>query len=572
MLKYTAIKTTVRLAALLWALPILAFGQEQVLVPGKVVSAKLMKGANHKYIVNMHKGEYASCTVMQKGVDLTVALQYPAGKTLRTYDAPNGANGPEKVDFIADSTGPYVLNIYPTAPYNGFTDSEKIAYLDGNQGRYEITGFKKLGAAAYAAKLAKDKKRTDDLEAWLKANSHVLKTVDAGNGFEDLQPFKQMLAGVTVVGLGEATHGTSEFFRMKHRMLEFLVKEMGFNSFYIEASMSRCRYINRYVLYGKGNLDTATVIQGFVTWRVEEVRNMIEWLRQYNKDMPDSKKVKFLGIDLQINDVAWAGLKAYYAQVNPATVTLLDTLEKQGRHAAEMANSRDKVAEGEKLFRQLYTQCIDIKKAMERDKTQYTHIAGDSLYTENAMNITLIIQEIKSFKDGYNDRRDYYMAQNVLYLLHHEKPGSKVVVWAHNGHINNLVQSKNAFMGKFLKDALKDKYYPIGFEFYSGSFQSRNMDIQNSSTNWDVNTVGAPPLASLPWYLNNTGKDMLYLDLRHMGALRGFQPITMHYVGSQYFASSPLTFSASFNDFDGLIYIKNSTAAKNFTMADIKKQ
>src|SRR4030095_5956689 len=106
-------------------------------------------------------------------------------------------------------------------------------------------------------KLAQIQQDKDQFTQWIISNAHTIKTVDAGNGFEDVQPFKTILQNVRVVGLGEATHGTSEFFRMKHRMLEFLVKEMDFTSFYIEASMTRCRYVNEYVLCGKGNLDTA---------------------------------------------------------------------------------------------------------------------------------------------------------------------------------------------------------------------------------------------------------------------------------------------------------------------------
>lgn len=103
---------------------------------------------------------------------------------------------------------------------------------------------------------------------------------------------------------------------MKHRMLEFLVKEMDFTSFYIEASMSRCRYINDYVLYGKGDIDTATAIQGFYVWRVEEVKNMIDWMRQYNTTVPEERKVKFFGYDIQINNLGWKGLKDFYTKVN----------------------------------------------------------------------------------------------------------------------------------------------------------------------------------------------------------------------------------------------------------------
>jgi len=61
-----------------------------------------------------------------------------------------------------------------------------------------------------------------------------LKSVKAESGFEDLSPLKNVLKDVQIVGLGEATHGTKEFFQMKHRMLEFLVKEMGFTVLALE--------------------------------------------------------------------------------------------------------------------------------------------------------------------------------------------------------------------------------------------------------------------------------------------------------------------------------------------------
>lgn len=66
-----------------------------------------------------------------------------------------------------------------------------------------------------------------------------------------------------VVGLGESTHGTREFSQVKHRLLKFLVREMGFNAYPLEASYAACQPINDYVLYGKGDLETALTGQGY---------------------------------------------------------------------------------------------------------------------------------------------------------------------------------------------------------------------------------------------------------------------------------------------------------------------
>jgi erythromycin esterase len=74
------------------------------------------------------------------------------------------------------------------------------------------------------------------VKAWIKENLIPLKTCEPGKGFEDLQPLKSIVGDARVVALGEATHGTREFFKMKHRMFEFLVEKMGFNLFVIEAT------------------------------------------------------------------------------------------------------------------------------------------------------------------------------------------------------------------------------------------------------------------------------------------------------------------------------------------------
>src|SRR5215831_9958869 len=88
------------------------------------------------------------------------------------------------------------------------------------------------------------------ITSWLQQNSIPVQHLEAGNGFSDLQPLKQILNEVTVVGLGETTHGTREFFQLKHRLVEFLVKEMNFGSFALEASSAACQAINDYILYG----------------------------------------------------------------------------------------------------------------------------------------------------------------------------------------------------------------------------------------------------------------------------------------------------------------------------------
>ena len=76
--------------------------------------------------------------------------------------------------------------------------------------------------------------------AWLKDQAIPLKSEVFGSGSEDLTPVARIFRDVRIVGLGEATHGSREFSQFKHRMVEFLVQEMGFTVFAIEASYPEC--------------------------------------------------------------------------------------------------------------------------------------------------------------------------------------------------------------------------------------------------------------------------------------------------------------------------------------------
>ena len=126
-----------------------------------------------------------------------------------------------------------------------------------------------------------------------------LKTVVAGNGFDDMGLIAKSLRGVEVVGMGEPTHGSREVFQMKHRMFEYLVEHLGFTVFALESSMPDTIAMDRYVLHGEGTAMDAANGQGFWTWATEEVVDLLEWMHEYNSDTSHEKKLRVGGIDMQ---------------------------------------------------------------------------------------------------------------------------------------------------------------------------------------------------------------------------------------------------------------------------------
>src|SRR5262249_22262035 len=136
-----------------------------------------------------------------------------------------------------------------------------------------------------------------------------------------------------IVALGEATHGTSEFFTMKHRLTEFLASEMGFTLFAIEANMPEAYRVNQYVLTGKG--DPKELLRGmyFWTWNTQEVLDMILWMRRFNES--GKGRVQFLGFDMQFGKVAEANVRAFVAELDPGYAQELEqAYEGSGEKAA----------------------------------------------------------------------------------------------------------------------------------------------------------------------------------------------------------------------------------------------
>jgi erythromycin esterase-like protein len=151
---------------------------------------------------------------------------------------------------------------------------------------------------------------------WVRSHTIRLTTVEAGRGFADLQPLRRVVGDARIVSLGEATHGSREFFQLKHRILEFLASQMGFTIFSIEANMPEAYRLNDYVLNGTG--DPAQLLRGmyFWTWDTDEVLTMIQWMRSFNQSAKG--RIQFTGFDMQTPNVAAENVRTFVAKYEPA--------------------------------------------------------------------------------------------------------------------------------------------------------------------------------------------------------------------------------------------------------------
>ena len=160
---------------------------------------------------------------------------------------------------------------------------------------------------------------------WLARVAWPLSSLVAGASTDDLQPWKKVLDGVRVVGLGESTHGTREFFQLKHRLLEFLVTELGYTVLAVEASESAAPAVDAYVRQGIGDAATVVSSLGFWTWRTEEMVAIVEWMRSYNEGRPASEQVGFAGIDPQKCSASVVAVSTYLRESEPEWLELFET-------------------------------------------------------------------------------------------------------------------------------------------------------------------------------------------------------------------------------------------------------
>jgi erythromycin esterase len=393
---------------------------------------------------------------------------------------------------------------------------------------------------------------------WIQKKAIPLKTVQAGNGFEDMQPLRKIVGDARVVCLGEATHGTKEFFQLKHRMLEFLVSEMGFNVFGIEANYPEAYAVNRYVLNGEG--DSAEALAGlyFWTWNTEEVLEMIRWMRQYN--LTHEKKVKFYGFDMQFPDSAAKFVQNYIKKVG-------------GQESAELQQSFElltKIDPSPNIStEQKDAASSAVQKVVEMlEKNKPVDIAKSStddweVARQHARIMEQFVKRSQDKEGGYSVR-DASMAENIQWILNHEGSDAKIVAWAHNGHVSFEQNSNGRVpMGWHLKNTFGKDLVVFGFAFNQGSFQS--MDSRQKRL--ISFTVDPMPEGSLDETLAKANLKIAALDLRSIDtpAKEWFdvEHLTRS-IGAMYDASSSKSFyykSTITKNYDALLFVEKTSAA-----------
>lgn len=296
----------------------------------------------------------------------------------------------------------------------------------------------------------------------------------------DFGPLMHRIGDARVVLLGEATHGTSEFYRMRERISRELIERKGFSFVAIEGDWPDAARVDHYVRHAEYAPSEWTAFARFPVWmwRNEEVRDFVDWLRQRNADVKPGDRVAFHGLDLYSLYNSIRSVLEYLDDVDPGTAQVA-----RRRYGCLTPWQSDPATYGQAALagsyetceRQVVTMLLDLMKKRQA----YAEHDGER-FLDAMQNARLVANAERYYRTMYYgsrsswNLRDGHMFQTLKTLLEFHGPASKAIVWAHNSHVGDSAATEMASRGEYnighlCRKEFGDVSYSIGFGTNTGT-------------------------------------------------------------------------------------------------------
>ena len=290
----------------------------------------------------------------------------------------------------------------------------------------------------------------------------------------DVGPLLDRIGNAHTVLLGEASHGTSEFYRMRERISRELIQHKGFDFIAIEGDWPDAAHIDHYVRHREFPPSEWTAFARFPTWmwRNNEVRAFVVWLRSHNVNLKPANRVAFHGLDLY----------SLYDSIR----FVLDYLDRVDPRSAEVARQRygcltpwqsDPATYGRAALNGSYPTCEDdvvtaLRDLLDKRQAYATH--DGERFLDAVQNARLVANAERYYRIMYYgsraswNLRDEHMFETLKSLRAHHGPGSKGIVWAHNSHIGDASATEMSArgehnLGQLCRKEFGNDCYAIGF-------------------------------------------------------------------------------------------------------------
>jgi protein-L-isoaspartate(D-aspartate) O-methyltransferase len=291
----------------------------------------------------------------------------------------------------------------------------------------------------------------------------------------EMSALLERLSGARLVLLGEATHGSSEFYRMRAHVTQALVERQGFEVVAVEADWPDAARVDRYARHLPPSATPGKPFARFPSWmwRNEEVRRFAEWLRQHNRGVAEAeRRVGFYGLDLY----------SLFTSAD-AVIHYLESVDAGAAHIARLRYGlltpwqSDPAAYGLAAVSGRYASCeeevVRVLRELLAHRLEYAARDGERFF-DGAENARVVADAERYYRVMYRDPveswnlRDQHMADSLAALLAFRGPQSKAVVWAHNSHLGDASATEMAVrgehnLGQLCRRSFGERAYLVGF-------------------------------------------------------------------------------------------------------------
>lgn len=317
----------------------------------------------------------------------------------------------------------------------------------------------------------------------------------------DLDPLMARIGDARVVLIGEASHGTSEFYRLRNRITQELMTRKHFSFIAIEGDWPDAARVDHFVRHFEYPPSEWAAFARFPTWmwRNNEFREFVDWLRVHNTDLNAEQRVAFYGLDLYSLYSSIRSVLRYLDDVDPDTAAIA-----RQRYACLMPWQTDPTTYGQAALSVRFKNCenevVRILIELSQKHRDYAEHDGER-FLDAMQNARLIANAERYYRTMYYgsrtswNLRDTYMFETLQDLLEYHAPGARAVVWAHNSHVGDasataMAERGEINLGQLCRNAWGSDAYLIGFGTDSGTVAA--------ASNWDASMEIKTVLPSRP--------------------------------------------------------------------------
>jgi protein-L-isoaspartate(D-aspartate) O-methyltransferase len=432
------------------------------------------------------------------------------------------AGGPEIPESLKSQLKIGGRLVIPVGKTRGMQELTRVTRISADEYRIEeladVRFVPLIGVEGWGATASKPaSRRKHAFEHVINSHNEPFTSIDSA----DLAGLLQRIGDARLVLLGESTHGTSEFYRLRARITRALIEHKGFSFVSIEGDWPDTARIDQYVRHFEYPASEWTAFARFPVWmwRNQEVRAFVDWLRMHNRGLPASSKAAFHGLDLYSLYNSIQSVLEYLDRVDATAAAIA-----RHRYACLAPWQADPAVYGQAALTGAYRSCETEVASMLTDllKKRSAYVAHDGeRFLDAVQNARLVANAEHYYRIMYYgsraswNLRDTHMYETLRNLLEYHGASSKGVVWAHNSHVGDSDATEMAAreefnIGRLCKKDYGPSCYSIGFGTDRGTVAA----AKNWGESMQIMNVRPALTGSYERACRDTGTPRFFLPLR----------------------------------------------------------